>query len=457
MAYRDVGYEDGRDRSRSRHRDRSRSRRRDGESEKDWHRRKRDRHRRDTMGRGDEDAADRPVVSGDQSPHMNALGIQQLHPGQGLYAPVAPPVTSASGTARYPEPYPSTSRAAGARSPYPAPGHPNAPTMVTTISVSGSRHRDALQNYGAGTSRAPNHIYRPSSTPTGPVLSSWTAPDLSNPSLNSLGLSAPRQGVNGSINSQAQPTARDSVSSWGTADSLAGPTHGDLFSSLRPLASAPADSGLPASDLLPREDGHLLGVVRVHFSLLSLSPSRSLFLLFFFSNRGALPKSRVRDHNFHRLHCSQSLFPVTRTATQIPARAPVALTIRAPSHKHRSSQTATPPSTRHRNLSRPRIVGSLTRLLTRGLSLFLTSRLAQPPRDLYLNLTLYRRSTRLSPTYQLRSQLLRFHVCLISPFSTVLPCRNHRTLAIAQTIDCTRDASDGSLIYLTSLTTCEFS
>ncbi|KAI0254538.1 hypothetical protein BJV78DRAFT_923854 [Lactifluus subvellereus] len=278
MASRDVGPERERARSRSGHRDRSaeRSRRRDGESEKDKYKRRRDRHRRDTLGRGDDDVADRTGLSGEQPFLVNALGIQPHHPGQGLYAPVAPPVTSTSESVRHQEPYPSTSSAGGASSSYPATSHGTAPAISTTVSVSGLRHREVPQIYGAGTSRAPriDPMYRPSSTPTGPVLSSWVAPDPSNPSLNSLGLSAPGQDVSG-VNSQillTAPastllTARDSVSSWGTADS--GQTNGDIFSTLHPLASAPADSGLSASDLLPRPDGQLLGVVRGHSSLLA--------------------------------------------------------------------------------------------------------------------------------------------------------------------------------------------
>jgi hypothetical protein len=171
--------------------------------------------------------------------------------------------------------YPGACRVAGASSSRPATSYGNAPAMATSVSVSGMRHREVPQIYSAGTSRAPraDPTYRPSSPPSGPVLSSWAAPDLSSPSMNSLGLSASRQDANGA-NSQTQPTARDSVSSWGTED-----THGDLFSTLRPLASAPADSGLPASDdLLPRSDGQLLGVVRAHFS--SSSPRATGCLLF---------------------------------------------------------------------------------------------------------------------------------------------------------------------------------
>jgi hypothetical protein len=205
----------------------------------------------------------------------NALGIHpgSQYPSQGLYAPIAPPVTSTTGGIHQHDPYPSTSRVGGA----PSTGHGIAPAIVTTVSVSGSRHREVPLSAGPDlTSRAPrtdpnarwpNTVSRPSSTPTGPLLSPWEAPDLSNPSLNSLGLSAPSQN-DGGPNLRAFPfpavpmrlTARNSVSSWGTEDS--GPTQGDIFSTLRPLAPAPADGGPPASDLFPRPDGQLLGVGR---------------------------------------------------------------------------------------------------------------------------------------------------------------------------------------------------
>ena len=283
MAARDTGSERERARSRSGHRDRSaerRSRRRDGESERERererHRRRRDRHRRDTAGRDDEGLSEPSAPTGGQPTMGNALGIHpgsQQFPSQGLYAPVAPPFTSTTGGTHHHDPYPSTSRAGGA----PSTGHGTAPAIVTTVSVSGSRHREVPLSAGPETSRAhrtdPNARWadaasRPSSTPTGPLLSSWVAPDLSNPSLNSLGLSAPPQ-IDGGPNFRAFPfpavptrmTARDSVSSWGTEDS--GPTQGDLFSTLRPLAPAPADGGPPASEFLPRSEGQLLGVVGV--------------------------------------------------------------------------------------------------------------------------------------------------------------------------------------------------
>jgi len=260
MASRDAPPEREQTQSRSGHRDRSaerRSRRRDGES--DRHRRRRDRHRRDTL----DDGAEPPALAGDQPLIGNALGIHppSLRPNQGLYSSVAPPVTSTSD--------PNTSRAGGAPTSHPPTSHGNAPPIATATSVPGSTYREAPQYNGSYARRA-DSIFRPSSTPIGPELSSWAAPDLSNPSLNSLGLSAPSQDV-GSINprtvrsaSAAMPlTTRNSVSSWGTADST--PHQGDLFSTLHPLASAPADSGLPPSDLLPRPDGQLLGIVRAHF------------------------------------------------------------------------------------------------------------------------------------------------------------------------------------------------
>ena len=288
MAARDPGPERERARSRSGHRDRSaerRNRRRDGESERERHRRKRDRHRRETEGRDDEGLAELTAPTGAQPSMGNALGIHpgSQYPGQGPYAPIAPPpVASTTGGVHHGDPYTSTSRVGGA----PPTGHGIAPAIVTTVSVSGSRHRDVPLSAGPEPSRAartgdPNTrwadpLSRPSSTPTGPLLSSWVAPDLSNPSLNSLGLSAPPQNVGGS-NLRAFPavpprlTARDSVSSWGTEDS--GPTQGDLFSTLRPLAPAPADGGPPPSDLLPRPEGQLLGVVG--FRILSSSLTRA--------------------------------------------------------------------------------------------------------------------------------------------------------------------------------------
>jgi hypothetical protein len=171
-------------------------------------------------------------------------------------------------------PDPGTSRAGGAPTSRPSTSHGIAPPIAGAASVPGSAYREAPHSNGAGPfhSYRGDSVFRPSSTPIGPVLSSWVAPGLANPSLNSLGLSEPARDVGGTNNSQTarpvsvsiQPTARDSVSSWGTADSM--PVHGDLFSTLRPLASAPADSGVfPPNDSFPRQDGQLLGVVRAYF------------------------------------------------------------------------------------------------------------------------------------------------------------------------------------------------
>jgi hypothetical protein len=176
---------------------------------------------------------------------------------------VSPPVSSTSD--------PGTSRAGGAPTSRPPTSHGIAPPIAGAASVPGSAYREAPHSNGAGSfhSYRDDSVFRPSSTPIGPVLSSWVAPGLANPSLNSLGLSEPARDVGGTNNSQTArpvsafipPTARDSVSSWGTADSA--PVHGDLFSTLHPLASAPADSGgFPPNDLFPRQDGQLLGVVR---------------------------------------------------------------------------------------------------------------------------------------------------------------------------------------------------
>jgi len=260
MASRDVPPEREPAGSRSGHRDRSaeRNRRRDGESDK--HRRRRDRYKRDTL-----EGAPEPLVLPDEPPSIgNALGIHppSLRPSQGLYSSVAPPVTSTSD--------PSTSRAAGAPS-RPPTSHGHAPPVAVTTSVPGASYREASQYNSSHQRRADSiSLSRSSSTPVGPVLSTWAAPDLSNPSLNSLGLSAPVQDVGGAnpqmvrSASAAMPlTARDSVSSWGTADSA--PPQGDLFSTLRPLASAPADSAFQSNELLPRPDGQLLGVVRGQF------------------------------------------------------------------------------------------------------------------------------------------------------------------------------------------------
>ncbi|KAH9072952.1 hypothetical protein EDB83DRAFT_148738 [Lactarius deliciosus] len=358
---RDPGPERERARSRSGHRERERSaerrsRRREGESERDRQRRKRDRYRRDTGGRDDDGLAERTASAGGQPPMGNALGIHpgSHYPGQGLYAPAAPPVTSSVGGVH--DPYPSTSRGGGASS----TGHGTAPGIVTTVSVSGSRHREVPLSAGPEPSRAArtdhntrwaDPISRPSSTPTGPLLSSWMAPDLSNPSLNSLGLSAPSQN-DGGPNLRAFPagptsmglTARNSVSSWGTEDS--GPTHGDLFSTLHPLAPAPADGGTPGqrSPLSARRSAARSCGCKIPISSITW---RTHIL----PGRVAPTKSRTHDLSLHR--CSR-FSSVTRTEMQIPARALVTRTIRAlglfRAHRHRSS-----PRHRHHNPLRLRI------------------------------------------------------------------------------------------------------
>jgi len=268
MVSRDAPPERGRARSQSGHRDRSaegRSRRRDGES--DRARRRRDRHRRDTL----DDADESTIPPGEPPLTGNALGIHpvSLRPGLGQYSSAAPPVTST--------PNPSTSRVGGASTSRPPTSHGMAPPIATASSVPGSTYREAPQNNGTDPyyPRRADTISRPSSTPIGPVLSSWVAPDLANPSLNSLGLSAPAQDVGrsnpqtGRASSASIPlTTRDSVSSWGTADST--PGQNDVFSTLRPLASAPADSDHSHSDIFPRSDGQLLGTVRCKFLFLSL-------------------------------------------------------------------------------------------------------------------------------------------------------------------------------------------
>jgi hypothetical protein len=143
-----------------------------------------------------------------------------------------------------------------------------APPIAGTASVPGSAYRDASHSNGTGSfyPHRDGSISRPSSTPIGPVLTPWTAPGFANPSMNSLGLSERSRDTHSQaarpVSASIPPTARDSVSSWGTADSTS--AHGDLFSTLRRLDSAPADSGLPPNDLLPRPDGQLLGVVRAH-------------------------------------------------------------------------------------------------------------------------------------------------------------------------------------------------
>lgn len=332
MTSRDAPAERERTRSRSGHRDHSaerRSRRRDGESDK--HRRRRDRHRRDTLS----DVAE-PPISGDPPLMGNALGFHppSLRPGQGLYSSVAPPVSTPPG--------PSTSRAGGVPSSRPPTSHGMAPPIAATTSNPGSSYREAPQ-YNGPYQRREEPISRPSSTPNGHVLSSWVAPDLSNPSLNSLGLSAAGQGGPNSqtirASSAAMPlTTRDSVSSWGTAESA--PYQGDLFSTLHPLGSAPADSGLPPGDLLPRPDGQLLGVVRAHFYLLA-TYAHSLA-------RAALDQLPHHNHSVHKSPYRRQTTVVLRTPRWTIARTPVTRTTLVRNRNRLLPPTATPPS-RHQH------------------------------------------------------------------------------------------------------------
>jgi hypothetical protein len=261
MASRDAPPEREGARSRSGHRDHStsaerRNRRREGESDRT--RRRRDHRRRDTL----EGAVDPTVSPSEPVLGGNALGFHpsSLRPGQDPYSsmPPAPPDTSD----------PSTSRARGGSFSRPQTSHGMAPPIAGTASVPGSAYRDASHSNGTGSSYShrDGSISRPSSTPIGPVLTPWTAPGFPNPSTNSLGLSERSRDTHlqaaRPVSASIPPTARDSVSSWGTAESTS--AHGDLFSTLRRLDSAPADSGLLPNDLLPRPDGQLLGVVRAH-------------------------------------------------------------------------------------------------------------------------------------------------------------------------------------------------
>lgn len=230
------------------HRDDSaerRNRRRDAESDKT--RRRRDRQsRRNTL----EGAVELPLAE-------NALGIHpsSLRPGQALY----------------PTSDPNPSQAGGAPSYRPSTSHEIAPPMAGTASVPGSGYRDAQQNNGAGSfysQQGDGYISRPSSTPIGPVHASWDS--FGNASLNSLGLPDTGRDVGGTDSQRGRPvsasiplTASGSVSSWGTAESM--PANNDVFSALRPLASAPADSSFTHTDFFPRQDGQLLGVVRCIF------------------------------------------------------------------------------------------------------------------------------------------------------------------------------------------------
>ena len=285
MAPRDAPPEWERERERARsvsgprdHSAERRNRRRDGDSDRT--RRRRDRHRRDTL----EGAVEPIVLPEDPALAGNALGIHPapLRPGQEQYTSVPPPVTSD----------PSTFRSGGAPSSRPPTSHgiPPPPPFSGNSTVPGFAYREPPQNNGAGSFYSQqgdnnNSISRPSSTPIGPVHSSWAAPGLANPSLNSLGLSEPARDAGSNNNSQRgrpmSASARDnsSVSSWGTADSA--PAQGDLFSTLRPLSSAPLDSGFQTSDLFPRPDGQLLGVVRRSFGPAFAGYVRSPFYFIF--------------------------------------------------------------------------------------------------------------------------------------------------------------------------------
>ena len=189
---------------------------------------------------------------------------------------------------------PSTSRPGGAPPSRPPTSHgiPPPPPLAGTSNVPGFAYRgEPPHNNGASSFYSQpgdnnNSISRPSSTPIGPVHSSWAAPGLANASMNSLGLSEPTRDAGGNNNNNSQrarpmsASANNSVSSWGTADTTS--AQGDLFSTLHPLSSAPADSGFPTSDLLPRPDGQLLGVVRAHHSRRPSFPVYVRALNFFF-------------------------------------------------------------------------------------------------------------------------------------------------------------------------------
>jgi hypothetical protein len=306
MASRDAPPEREGARSRSGHRDHStsaerRNRRREGESDRT--RRRRDHRRRDTL----EGAVDPTVPPSEPVLGGNALGFHpsSLRPGQDPYSsmPPAPPDTSD----------PSTSRARGGSFSRPQTSHGMAPPIAGTASVPGSAYRDASHSNGTGSSYShrDGSISRPSSTPIGPVLTPWTAPGFPNPSTNSLGLSERSRDTHlqaaRPVSASIPPTARDSVSSWGTAESTS--AHGDLFSTLRRLDSAPADSGLLPNDLLPRPDGQLLGVVRAHSR-----PFHCLRSLTHSFVRAAMRQSRHRNHSFRNLMDLQ--WPATRTAAR---------------------------------------------------------------------------------------------------------------------------------------------
>lgn len=312
MASRDAPSEREQARSRSGHRDHSpsaerRNRRREGESDRT--RRRRDHRKRDTL----EGAVDPTVLPSEPVLGGNALGFHptSLRPGQDRYSsmPPAQPVTSE----------PSTSRGRGGSFSRPSTSHGVAPPITGTTSVPGSAYRDA-SSHSNGEDSSYSHrgdgsisISRPSSTPIGPVLTSWTAPGFANPSLNSLSLSERSRDVNSTHSQAPRPvsasipaTARDSVSSWGTAESTS--AHGDLFSTLRRLDSAPAEGGFASNDLLPRPDGQLLGVVRAHSRPFRCLRSPHSII------RADMRQSRHHSHNFRNLMYLR--WPATRTVAR---------------------------------------------------------------------------------------------------------------------------------------------
>jgi hypothetical protein len=356
MASLDAPSEREQARSRSGHRDHStsaerRNRRREGESDRT--RRRRDQRKRDTL----EGAVDPTVLPSEPVLGGNALGFHpaSLRPGQDRYSsmPPAQPVTSD----------PSTSRARGGSFSRPSTSHGVAPPIAGTASVPGSAYRDASHSNGEGSSFSHRgdgsiSISRPSSTPIGPVLTPWTAPGFANPSMNSLGLSERSRDVSSTHSQAPRPvsastpaTARDSVSSWGTAESTS--AHGDLFSTLRRLESAPTDGGFLSNDHLPRPDGQLLGVVRAHSRPFHCLRSPHSFV------RADMRQSRHRNHSFRKLTYLQ--WPATRTA----ARTLATPSTRVLNRKRRFPLAATPPNRWHRHFSLPKIGDSLMPLCRR--------------------------------------------------------------------------------------------
>src|SRR5258708_14239644 len=105
-------------------------------------------------------------------------------------------------------------------------------------------------------------------------------------------------------------TARDtgSVTSWGTADSSS--SRGDILPTLRSLPPAPVDGSLPPSDLYQRQDGQLLGVVRLHsFSLPAYTHG-------FCQGRPAPIVTPTPRHAQHPRSQSQPSLPYSRDASQ---------------------------------------------------------------------------------------------------------------------------------------------